>query len=239
MNSISKIGSFFDLDGTLLALPSLESRFLTWLFMHDEIRGANLGHWLRNCVKLVSRDPQAAFEGNKFYLSGLRSSLVADWAAAGAPLSPPIFSEGLAQLARHHAQGHRVFLITGTLAPLARAMAQLFPCPVEICASEPLEFNGRWTGQLSGNHMSRQTKARALRVLAAKCGLDLRQSFAYGNDTLDFPMLQSVGTPVAVNPSWRLARMARLRGWKICKWHESQPARPVAATNLLAPKGAQ
>ena len=33
-------------------------------------------------------------------------------------------------------------------------------------------------------------------------------------------MLEAVGNPVAVNPSWRLARAARKHGWHVYKWNE-------------------
>ena len=38
MNATQKIGAFFDLDGTLLAPPSLEWRFIGYLMERDEIR---------------------------------------------------------------------------------------------------------------------------------------------------------------------------------------------------------
>jgi alcohol-forming fatty acyl-CoA reductase len=239
MNSFSKIGAFFDLDGTLLAPPSLEWRFLAWLITRDEISGANLAGWLRHCAKTILRHRHTAIEGNKLYLAGLRTSLAADWAAADAPLSLPICPKGIAQLTWHHAHGHRVLLITGTLAPLARAIARLLSCPVEICATEIVEFDGRWTGRLAGEHMSRETKARTILRLASQYGLELDQSYAYGNDTHDLPMLRTVGNPVAVNPSWRLARMARLRRWPICKWQKSKSAVLASRSSLLAPKETQ
>jgi HAD superfamily hydrolase (TIGR01490 family) len=239
MKDSAKFGAFFDLDGTLIAPPSLEWRFLAHLFACDEVSGANLRSWHRQCVRKIWRDRLAAIEDNKLYLAGLRESLVADWMAAGSPNSPPVFVEGLAQLAWHHAQGHRIFIITGTLAPLARAIAHNFPCPVEIVGSEPEVFDGHWTGWLAGEHMSREAKARAIRECAAQYGLELSESFAYGNHTADLPMLEVLGNPVAVNPSRQLARLARTRGWRISEWREIQTAMQAGRTNLLTPTEAQ
>jgi len=239
MNVPVKIGAFFDLDGTLIPPPSLEWRFLAHLLACEEVSRANLMLWLRHCAKNILRDRHAAIEGNKLYLAGLAESLVAEWMAAGAPNSPPFFLQGMTRHVRHHAQGHRVFLVTGTLAPLARVIAQHFPCPVEIIASEPEVFGGRWTGWLAREHMSGKAKACAIQALAARHGLDLRQSHAYGNYVADLPMLEAVGNPVAVNPSRRLARMARTRGWPISKWHESQASAQTTHPCTFTPKEAQ
>jgi HAD superfamily hydrolase (TIGR01490 family) len=233
MKGAANIGVFFDLDGTLLAPPSLEWRFLAHLIACDEISGANITRWLGRCSKAILRDRIRAVEGNKLYLAGLRESLVTEWRAAAASDYPPFFLEGVARLAWHQTQRHRVFLVTGTLGPLARAVAHRFPCPVEIVASELDVLDGHWTGWLAGAHMSNRGKASAIRALAARHALDLPQSYAYGNHRTDLPMLEAVGNPTAVNPSWRLARLARMRGWRICKWRESQTTSQAKRENLL------
>ena len=235
----AKIGAFFDLDGTLIPPPSLEWRFLAHLLACEKVSRTNLMLWLRQWAKNILRDRHAAIENNKLYLAGLPESLVAEWTAAGAPNSPPFFLEGMARLAEHHTQGHRIFLVTGTLAPLARAIAHHIPCPVEIVASEVEVLDGRWTGWLVGEHMSGKAKACAIQALAARYRLELRQSHAYGNDVADLPMLDAVGSPVAVNPSRRLARMARTRGWPIYKWHELQTSAKTTHTRLFTPTEAQ
>jgi HAD superfamily hydrolase (TIGR01490 family) len=239
MNVAAKIGAFFDLDGTLIPPPSLEWRFLAHLLACEEVSRANLVLWLRRCAKNILCDRRAAIEDNKLYLAGLPETLVSEWTAAGAPNSPPFFLQGITRLAWHHTQGHRVFLVTGTLAPVARAIAQHFPCPVEIIGSELEVFHGRWTGWLAREHMSGKAKACAIRALAARYNLELRQSHAYGNDVADLPMLDAVGNPVAANPSRRLARMARTRGWPIYKWHESQTSAKTTHTRLFTPTEAQ
>lgn len=239
MSVPAKVAAFFDLDGTLLAPPSLEWRFLVWLLGRDEISGGNFGRWVADGAKTIWRDRRAAIEGNKLYLAGLPESLAADWMSSGEQNSPPYYVEGLARLTWHHAQRHRLFLVTGTLAPLARAIVCRFAWPVEVVATEPEVFDGHWTGWLAGDHMSRETKARSIRMLAAQHGLDLSECFAYGNHADDIPMLQSFGHAVAVNPSWRLARAARRRRWQICRWHESCTSEQMARAGQLAPKEAR
>jgi HAD superfamily phosphoserine phosphatase-like hydrolase len=239
MNSSEQIGVFFDLDGTLLAPPSLEWRFIGFLLARDEIGGLNLARWLGHCAKTILRDPRVPFEGNKRYLTGLRESLAADWSVSQAARELPFFAEGVARMAWHHAQQHRIFLLSGTLAPLARAIAPQLPCPVEICATE-LEVLGRhWTGFLAGSNLSGGGKARTIRAITARRNLALAHSFAYGNQMADLPMLSAVGHPVAVNPSARLVHRARKRGWTICRWNQPQAAVHFERRNLLAPEELQ
>ena len=136
----------------------------------------------------------------------------------------------------HLESGHRVVLVTGTLAPLACVLARHLPYGVEICGTELEIKNGRFTGRLSGAHLSFEQKVRVMRREAARSGLDLSKSFAYGNEMSDAGMLEAVGHPAAVNASWRLDRKARRRSWTILRWSGSheEKERQVGAT--LAPR---
>ena len=218
MSQPEKIGAFFDLDGTLLPAPSLEWRFIGHLLSHDRIGGADIARWLARFAKLLLRDASGATVGNKMYLAGSPESLAINWADSLAPGSPELFAGGIERVAWHVAQGHRVFLVSGTLACLAHAVARRLPGPVEVCATELEVRSASWTGRLVSGHMSGEAKARTVRGLAARFGLSLWESYAYGNSVSDLPMLDSVGHPVAVNPPARLRRIARSEGWPSCDW---------------------
>jgi len=220
MSESEKIGAFFDLDGTLLAPPSLEWNLITFLLARDEIRTANVARWLAHFAKHLCRDSREATLGSKYYLAGVPQTVIADWEHTFSSSTPPLFIEGTNQMKWHLEHRHQVFLVTGTLAPLARAIVRHMPCGVEVCATEIEIRDGRFTGRLAGAHMGYAEKARVLRKVAAMYGIDLVRSYAYGNQMSDFQMLDAVGNPAAVNPSWRLARAARKRGWDISKWFE-------------------
>lgn len=223
MKDASCVGAFFDLDGTLLERPSVEWRFAMYLMTRDEIPVRSLGRWLAHTFCTAMRGPRRAIVGNKFYLSGLRESLVAEWERAvesGAVDKLRFFVAGLERIDWHLAQGHHVFVVSGTLEPLAQATLRRIRRDLGVCATR-LEVRGaerRWTGALIGEHMSGQAKARALHDLAAQHGLALNRSYAYGNAILDRSMLEAVGHPRAVNASWRLADLALSRGWELCDW---------------------
>jgi HAD superfamily hydrolase (TIGR01490 family) len=249
------IAAFFDLDGTLLPAPSLEWRFFAWLLAQNEMSPRQIGGWFAQFARRCFRNPHAATEGNKAYLAGVRESLTADWENSLPPRSLAPFVRGLQRIRWHLAQGHRVFFVSGTLEPLARVVArrvaklageassQEFPVQIEVCAAQLAVRDGRWTGDIAGEHCSGEAKARAIRALAEENGIDLSRSFAYGNGIADLSMLAAVGYPVAVNPSTRLERAARVQGWKICDWKEiSSPPRSLArasSTQWLSPDGAR
>lgn len=235
MKSASQVGAFFDLDGTLLPSPSLEWRFIAWLAACDAIDAGHLVRWLGHFARNLWLDPYAATFENKLYLGGLCESLAARWESERAHESLRYFAAGVERVAWHRAQGHRVFLITGTLAPLARAAASRLPGPLESCATELEVRDGRWTGRLAGEHQRGEAKAYSLRLLALRHHLDLSESYAYGNCLADLPMLESVGHPVAVNPDSALERIACSEGsfaprspsrmWRMCRWKSTEAPR--------------
>jgi len=249
MSAPHQIGAFFDLDGTLLPVPSLEWRFIAWLAAGDEIDGGHVGRWLGHFARNIWRDPYAATFENKRYLSGLRESLAADWERSLDVDSLRFARLGVERVAWHQAQGHRVFLVTGTLGPLAAAAARLLPRqgPIEACASELEVREGRWTGRLSREHMRGEAKARAVRELAERHALDLAASYAYGNCLADLPMLEAVGHAVAVNPEVGLERIACAedeiangggpqRDWRVCVWKTPEPARTRQLVSAREPR---
>jgi len=221
MSAPEKIGAFFDLDGTLVAPPSVEWRFAGFLLARDELGTVDIARWLGHFAKKILPDPRGATLGNKRYLAGLPESLAVDWENSLEEAAPPIYPAAMERMVWHWTQGHRVFLVSGTLDFLARAVARRLPGVAEVCATQLEMSGGHWTGRLIGEHMSGDAKARAVRNLAAKFGLSLWDSYAYGNSTSDLPMLDSVGHRVAVNPPSRLARIAQSEGWPACDWRAS------------------
>ncbi|HTR47913.1 MAG TPA: HAD-IB family hydrolase [Verrucomicrobiae bacterium] len=238
MTASEKIGAFFDLDGTLLPPPSLEWRFVGYLLAHDQLGSADVARWLAHFAKRILPDPRSATLGNKHYLAGLRQSLADDWENSLARDSLRLYPAALERMIWHWSRGHRVFLVSGTLEHIARIVALRLPGPAQVWATRLEVAGGRWTGRLVGDHMSGEAKARAVRRLAARFGLSLWDSYAYGNSMSDLPMLDSVGRRVAVNPPARLARIARGEGWPACDW-KSPLFESVRAPKHLAAREAR
>jgi HAD superfamily hydrolase (TIGR01490 family) len=239
MSNAHCVGAFFDIDGTLIEGPSLEWRFVAYLLAHHEIPARNLAPWLARASRGAVQWPPRTILENKLHLSGLRASLAAEWekslnATATSPAAAlRFFALALERIDWHLAQGHRVFLLSGTIEPLAWVAQRRIQRDIGVCATRLETARGCWTGALLGEHMSGEAKAKALRDLADRHSLALARSYAYGNAASDEAMLDMVGHPHAVNPSWRLAASALRRRWEICRWRGGE-ARRMLQTQIAA-----
>jgi phosphoserine phosphatase len=147
----NRVAAFFDLDGTIFPLPSLERRFAGRLRDEGAIPLRNYFLWLGLAVRLGGHGLVRMSGVNKMYLRDLAVSWGADvFADAAADVSatteaaasmltgtknlpgswltgvsvlPRFFPGALDRLARHAAQGHTIVLVTGTLEPLAKHAA--------------------------------------------------------------------------------------------------------------------
>jgi len=97
-----------------------------------------------------------------------------------------------------------------TMRPLARYLE------VDDLIANRLEFDdGYATGKLMKPFVAGAAKAQIIRDYAAAHHIDLARSWAYSDSFSDFPMLAVVGRPTAVNPDFRLRRMARSYDWPV------------------------
>ena len=261
--SADRVAAFFDLDGTLLPLPSLERRFLNTLRARRAIPAENYLLWLAQTIRLATNGINAVAHANKTYL---RNVSVKQWdflpsstdTPVCAPVSenrtasakatrdkfPAFFPDAIDRITWHAARRHAIVLVTGTLAPLAseaalaltlRLIARGITTSIAVCATQLEEVNHLWTGRIVGESMFGPAKVRAMRRLAAKNNFDLAQSYAYGDSTNDRWMLGGVGQPAAVNPSRELERIARLRNWPILSWKEHNPQHAGASAPCEQP----
>jgi HAD superfamily hydrolase (TIGR01490 family) len=231
-----RVAAFFDLDGTLVGSPSLEERLFRGLRREGAIPARNYLLWLSRAVWLAPRGMEMMRHANKMYLRGVSWRQYGSSDGAGQHGQPKMavprfFPEGVDQVAWHARQGHRIVLVSGTPAPLAREMSLALvirlgvrgiAASVSVCATRLEELDGRWTGRIVGDAMFGEAKARAVRRLAGENGFDLEQCYAYGDSWNDRWMLESVGRAVAVNPSPRLEALARKREWAVVAWLEKE-----------------
>jgi phosphoserine phosphatase len=223
-----EIAAFFDLDGTLVPAPSLERRFFSVLRKNGKIPIANYLYWCGETLRLFPRGPLAVQHGNKKYLRGLCRDLVFRYME-----TITFFEEGTTRIAAHAKQGHRIFLVSGTLEALGQLAAMGLECELEargiqirpqVFATRLLEVNGRWTGAIDGEPLYGRAKAACVKAVAAERKIDLRQCHAYGNSLLDRHFLNSVGCGHAVNPYKEMAALAKQKNWTIWHWHEQKLA---------------
>ena len=144
---------------------------------------------------------------------------------------PRFFAQAIERVAWHARQGHEIVLLSGTLEPLARAAAQAMAVGLEllgvtvkirVCATRLEGIDGKWTGRILGEAMFGEAKARAAKRLAEELQLNLEQCYAYGDSAKDEALLDATGNPTAVNPSPKLAGIAKTRGWGLLRWNKEE-----------------
>jgi HAD superfamily hydrolase (TIGR01490 family) len=233
------VAAFFDIDGTLVPTPSLEKRLLRYLRWRGEIGWTDFARcampmllqMLRGVFRKDWRGFECAAAQCKAYLAGVPTAAMDAWLNWLARHPVELIPETLRRIEWHSQQGHQIFLLSGTLQPLASALARIIPVPVKVCATELECNNGRYTGRVRGETICGPAKARAMDRLAAKSSLDLDRSFVYGDSFADRWMLARVGHPavvqVAGNSSWRMARLARRRGWPVLRWPAANPEQRI------------
>jgi len=242
------VAAFFDLDGTLVARPSLEKRFFRLLRKRRAIPARNYFRWLREAMRLMPRGIDAILQANKVYLRGVEildehgEGDTDGHSAEGQPRAPlrrnprqpvPTFlAQAIEKVAWHANKGHQIVLVSGTLLPLAQRAASAMEAElaargitvtIRVLATRLEELEGRWTGRILGPAMFGEAKARAAKRRAEEMRLDLRRCYAYGDSLNDRWLLAAVGRPTAVNASKGLGQMAKKLGWPTLEWRDLTP----------------
>ena len=218
--------AFFDIDGTLLAEPSLERRFFWNSLRQGEIPTKNYLMWLAESLRLARRGIWPATHANKMYLRGLTPESLHQYFAPSHSL-PQFFSAALQRIWWHSLSGDSIVLVSGTLSPIAEIVRfalerellwRSVEVTVAVIATQLEVSSGQWTGRVSGSPMFAESKARAVREFADAQQVSLSRCSAYADSSLDRWMLASVGHPFAVNATRRMCTIARLYGWPMLRW---------------------
>lgn len=116
----------------------------------------------------------------------------------------------------HRAAGDLIVMLTGSTQYAAEVVSRNLDIEHTLCSRLEVR-DGLFTGKLEavcfGTHKVTQAEDFARRY-----GIDLDRSVFYSDSYNDLPMLQRVGTAVAINPDGRLYRHARRAGWRIDWW---------------------
>src|SRR5699024_1446898 len=104
-----------------------------------------------------------------------------------------LHAEAVQRIGEHRAAGHRTVLVTGQIDVFVEPLAHMFD---EIVAGKmECDPAGRWTGHLLTSPLVDEARATWLVRYAREQGLDLENSYAYGDTYADRPWLDVVGMP--------------------------------------------
>jgi HAD superfamily hydrolase (TIGR01490 family) len=207
---MSRVVAIFDVDQTLVQ-GYTERLFFRYLVRR---RLLSLPRALAYLGQVVLR-PRDRFQ-DKSYLEGLPVEEVVRLARRcyGEDIAPRVSATALACVLEHQARGHAIALLSGSLSLLLAPLQEELGADWLI-ATELQRQNGRLTGAIAGLHPRGLNKLWLLQELSWTHGIDLSQSYAYGDHIQDSYLFRAIGHPVAVNPSWRLKLQARKQRWPI------------------------
>ena len=215
---MNKIGAFFDFDETLL---EVESSRVGIQYLYDEghvnlwfiikVLTANF-FYKRN---LISDETMA-----RFLIRFYRKKELAMF-EEGAPrfyrdlLKPRLAPNVLNKVHEHRRNGHILVLISASVRYYLQPVADDLGFHHLLCTDLEIGADGLLTGRPAGPVCIDSYKKVGAEKLAQTAGIELDASYAYGNHQSDIPLLETVGNPVAVEPTPLLKKTAREKGWPI------------------------
>jgi HAD superfamily hydrolase (TIGR01490 family) len=129
-------------------------------------------------------------------------------------LREDLFAEIVSLIRETVRTGRRVVLATSSIDFIVEPLAA-FLGVTDVIATR-LEFDGdTCTGRILGAPLFRREKKLRVLEYMEEAGQEPACCSFYSDSIYDLPLLQEVGTPVAVNPDFRLRRVARRRGWRV------------------------
>jgi len=206
----------FDIDGTLVAGPSTEKRFFLWLLRRGALGPRRLLAFLWFNLRWLPCYGRHVAKKNKAYLSGLDSERFASEARAfvAAEVESALYAPAVARLQRHRAAGDAIVLLSGTLQPIAEAIAARLGAD-EAIGSLCAERDGRLRAAPPLRHPFGAGKTTLLDGICRDRGVSPGAVAAYGDSRWDLALLERVGMPVAVRPDRELRASAEARGWEV------------------------
>ena len=207
--------ALFDIDGTLVTGRS-EVLFWRHLARRGRQGPVQLLSWLARQARRLPAEGLHAARANKAYLRGLQVEDVAALATefVKAELVRLLYPPAVERLRRHADRGDLVVLLSGTIDPVARALAVELEAG-RVCATQCPAQDGAYSGAAPSVHPFGETKRELALQLAREVHADLQEAAAYGDSHHDLPLLEAVGRPVAVRPDRRLEAVARGHDWEI------------------------
>ena len=221
MDMEGQIAAYFDLDGTLLNASSEKTLTahlakrrpwripwgaVAWTtgFLSNLLRGRSVYDAARNRGHLSF----ASWDVLETYSQHLAEHV----------LRPQVSQQAWERLNWHREQGHRLILVTATVAPMAEAMAKVLDMD-EVYGCGPSERSGRLSGSERGWSVPRRKgKVPVVQQDALQHGHDLGQCYGYGNTHADSWFMALCGHAVAVNPEGSLRKHAENQQWEIVEW---------------------
>jgi len=216
--------ALFDLDGTLLAG---DTDVLWCAFLVDEgvLDRDTFGAANRDVAERYARGAISAEEFAGFYAATLAGRSAAAWQPlrdrfVRTVIAPRVGGAARALVAQHRDAGDRLVLTTATNRFLTTPIAASLGIGELIATELDVAANGDFSGRAAGVVNMRAGKVERIAAWLDAQGLPrsaLAAAIFYSDSINALPLLEAVGTPVAVDPDERLHGEATRRGWRIVR----------------------
>ncbi len=218
--------AIFDIDGTLVE-GSTERRFWRYLLKRGHQGPRQVVAYLLFWVRFLPVFGRLTAQKNKAYLYQLDTARVQRLAESfvAEEILPRLYTSVVQRLQAHLRRGDTVVLLSGTLEPIALALARALSVP-HVLATICRERNGRYLAGPPEAHPFGATKLELAAQFATEIGAALSEASAYGDSQHDIELLQAVGAPVAVMPDRPLLEAARGNRWLIIRSRNASQALP-------------
>lgn len=211
--------AFFDMDRTVLRIDTAMS-WMKFLRRRGEVSALTVAqavYW-STLYKLAILDMETLFarlvadikgDSEDEMLAKCRIWHATDVAGQVAPKARVAIEE-------HRARGDILVMLTGSTQYAAETVSQSLHIEHTVCSRLEVQdgaFTGRLTQMCVGRH-----KVALAEKFAQEHDIDLDASVFYSDSYNDLPMLERVGSAIAINPDSRLRRHARRAGWPVDWW---------------------
>lgn len=126
---------------------------------------------------------------------------------------------GREQIDWHRRQGHHIAIVSGATPYAVKPIAEALGLGDAFLATELEVIDGYFTGRIKEPACFGTGKVIRTQDYADAKQIDLKASYFYSDSATDMPLLETVGHPVVVNPSRKLAHIARQRGWPVARFY--------------------
>lgn len=233
----SRIGAFFDLDGTLVAgfTPTAHAR--------DRMRRrqASVGEVL-GVLEATFRYKLGRMEFERLVVRAagyLRGDSLSELEAVGERIfhqhnASMIYPQMRERVRAHQERGHTVVLSSSALTIHAVPVARHLGISHVLCNHFDVDDRGLLTGDIRKPIVWGRNKAAAVRRFCDSNAVDLQRSYFYADGEEDIDLMALVGAPCPVNPRGRLAVLASEQGWPVLRLDDPRPRGVGSSLRRLA-----
>lgn len=218
MQSKSNIAAFFDFDKTLVNINSSKIGF-KWLYEHGMLSKLFILK-VMIAVFLNRRNIISEKQMADVMISFYKNKKLADFKAGANEfyfdyLKPHLAPNVIEKLEFHRNEGHILAIVSGSIRYYLEPAAKDLGIQHLVCTDLEENSNGLLTGKAIGQVCIGNYKKELTLKLVDKLNIDLKNSYAYGDNQADIPLLKLVGNPVAVEPTPKLRKVAIQNNWDI------------------------